>query len=674
VDTAIQRQWLNISENDFWSSIRLRKGDKHAGVLREAVAPGMGRKKAKAYAALGDYLQAVLRDEWDIFRSKAKAPDPRKLEDLYNNKITSWYQTYQFDGEIDFNTKDLLEFSGFHYLGWMEPAIAQLICVPDDERARAWLIRTMTRYYGMRNRIRKAGDTHVLFDMLGMSGRHETFLRIYLALLHSGGVPTALAEGLLKLILGQGRALHHVLERFFVHNIHTAACFGQFILSRRMRMFAESVQWERRSLGHLVKHTDRSFFPDGGHLERCWGYGMHTLWRMIQVYHFARRTGGMGRREAYYLRNLRRACRWYAKTTAFGERRPGYGDDGVGRASEIVDHALTIFPKGTDRSLGVDRTKSYLMDTSRFAILRNGDSKDSVYLTLTYGDYAGWHSHFDSLSLNLWRGDQPILQEQSRFDSYGAPLDHTFRAPDAHNAVLVDGWPYDSRFDDGCMDVAWYSDERVDYFSAYHRAYREQPAHMHRTYVASGDAIVRRTVLFVKDPGYAVVLDCVQGEPGPAFNRAISGIWHATAPFTKLGPDLVRTRGRNACLLAWAYPDGIHRTETMVDYTREESGGNNERYRLRVRRWEPFGYQGCLGFVTLLYPFVGRMPKASIRPLKTTGGQRFRTEALDVLTPAGRDVIILNPERLEGFAVRGRNVEDRASVRLGRRRGQSVVN
>ena len=647
-----------ISEKNFWSALR---------GPTEAIEFGLAGKKAAAYRKLGEYLADELAADWDGFRAKAEPhpPTDKAVSDVLRGRFASYSYTFDLGEKIDFTSDAIPADAGFFYMGWMGPVIGRVM-LTGGQHERAWLIDTFNRLYAARDRLRSSLGHPIFDDMLAMSGLPETYLRIYLGLLHSGGMPTKTAEALLKLTLGVGRALHARINRFIVHNIHTAGCFGLFFLSRRMRVFTESSQWEELALAHLIKHADRSFFPDGGHLERCWGYGEHTLWRMVLAYEFARATGGMGERERHYVNRLRRAYQWYARTLAPGEISPAFGDDGIGPASQIIDRALTIFPEGTDRSLGVDRTKSYLMDASGFAIMRNGDADDSLYCTLTFGDYCGWHAHFDCLSMNLWRGGRPLLEELGRFGSYGGPLDHTFRAPEAHNQVLVDGHPYDNRIDDGALDVAWHSDARLDYFSAYHRAFREVASHRHRTYVASDDLLVRRTVVFVKDPGYVVVLDSVQHEHQRYFNRAISALWHAPEPFKALGPGLMRTGGRTGCLLAWAYPDGIQRMETSVSYTNEDSEGHGARHRLRVRRWEPLGHQGCLGFVTLLYSFEGKPPNVSISPLKTASGQRFRAEAMEIVTPAGEDVIVLNPERLDGFEYRRKPIE--ARWRFHRRR------
>ena len=107
-----------------------------------------------------------------------------------------------------------------------------------------------------------------------------------------------------------------------------------------------------------------------------------------------------------------------------------------------------------------------------------------------------------------------------------------------------------------------------------------------------------------------------------------------------------------------------------VDYTRGESGerlagGYGERHGLRVRRWMDLPYDGCLGFVTLIHPFVGRLPEVHIRPLAAAGTRLFRAEALEVTSAARRDLILLNPELLAGFKWHGEELTARARVHLG---------
>ncbi|MBI2440519.1 MAG: hypothetical protein HYV35_04015 [Lentisphaerae bacterium] len=263
-----------------------------------------------------------------------------------------------------------------------------------------------------------------------------------------------------------------------------------------------------------------------------------------------------------------------------------------------------------------------------------------------------------------------------RFGPYSNPLDQMFRAPESHNLMLIDGMIYDSRLVAG-RDVQWFSNEFIDYFSAYHRAYRFFVYGRDASPVSPNiEAKVRRTVVLVKNPGYVVVLDSVEDINAPNFNRAISQYWHSPRPFRVVGPGQVRTVGNKACLLVCGQPESLHRLDTGVDFAGKEIahlGQGYERYSLRARRWLPLNHLGISGFTTVLYPFTGRMPKIAIRPLSAANNPLWKTEAIEVSSPHGRDQIILNPECHKGFTVQGRPVNSLAVVRLGNRRGEVLV-
>ena len=84
-------------------------------------------------------------------------------------------------------------------------------------------------------------------------------------------------------------------------------------------------------------------------------------------------------------------------------------------------------------------------------------------------------------------------------------------------------------------------------------------------------------------------------------------------------------------------------------------------------------YSGVVGFATLLYPFKGATPKVAIRPVSMKGAVPFCAEAFEVRTPAGRDTIVLNPERLDGLVWNGRKFTARCMVKLGKGREKVVV-
>ena len=663
----------SISDADFWSHLRAQKGSEPSVSLEEAIRLGRAGHQAKGYAKLAAFHRAARTGSWELAREAAQRAAQTSAAEIIET-------IDEFAGSLRHpqprHTPTLPgargDGSGVPHMesiiALVRPVTLHLIRT-GDKRVRAFVADAL-RYCFRHRRTLSEGGGYPLNTMLPAHDQFHFFWWSYLALIRTGRIPTNAAEAAMKLIMGLGRSMQRQTERYIVHNIFTAACYGMFFLGRTMKEFREAGAWEEHSLACLDLDFDRSFFTDGGHLERNWGYGCYTLGRLNHVWEFANRTGGMRGREAHFSEGLRRAYRFYAYTLDPNDISPGFGDEGLKPLGHVLDEALEgdLFPGGIRRDLGVDRSASLLMEGSGIAVMRNGSKPVSTYANVTFGDHAGWHSHLDLLSMNLRSMGEILIEEAPRFGPYEHPMDLLWRAPEAHNQLLVDSFLYDSR---PCVgeEVAWHTDEHLDYFSACHRAYRQIPPQGHRDFKHSGDLLVRRTIVFVKEPGYLLVLDSVRDEVSEAFNRATSAYWHSPNRFEVVGPSSARTGGRRACLMAWAYPESIQRIETGVDFAPEDLPDGhaplrNQWYRLRARTWMPTSHDGCLGFATVLFPFRGRRPEVTVRTAKLTGRVRYRAEAFEVTTPAGRDTFVLNPEGMPGLCVRGRPVNARARVKL----------
>ena len=663
--------FFNISENDLWSHLKVPENASvgSAGLLRYAIRLGKEGKKAKAYSRLNTWYATQRSDAWVLVMddaSDAELPTSAHIRKTIRLSLRGLYLATPGDEPIQ-TFEDARLHAG--------PLVNHLIHTGDKRTISFLSDLLVSCYRGAQNLAGRGG--YPLNCMLGAYTQFEFVWRAYLALAHAGPVRPKCVEAVMKLQLGLGRAMQQATERYIVHNIFTAACYGLFFLARSMREFSEASGWESHCLRMFKTDFRRSWFPDGGHAERNWGYGSYTLGRLTHVYQFAMRTGGLGNHQEKFEEALRRAYCFYAKTLGPNDLAPGFGDEGLMKLGHVLDAGVSsgVFPAGTSRDLGVDRSKSYLMEGSGVAIMRNGTSPGSAFANVTFGDFAGWHSHMDLLSMDFRAGKEVLLQEVPRFGPYEHPMDVLWRKEEAHNQLLVDGFHYDSRPVSG-QDVAWYSDDHIDYFSAFHTAYRQMPPQEGwRTHHASGDLIVRRTILFVKEPGYCLVLDAVWDEQTGSLNRSTSTWWHSPQKFRVLGPGLVRTQGgsrRTSCLLVWAYPDSLRRIEIGIDYTKEDAGeewhGHGEWHNLRAKTWMPTGHTGCLGFATVLFPFTGGLPSVSIRPLKLSGHIPYRTQAFEVTTPLGRDLFALNPEHMSDISIHGQPVSGRALVQLGGRK------
>ncbi|MCX5659453.1 MAG: heparinase II/III family protein [Planctomycetota bacterium] len=678
----------NISDRAFWSALRLPPKGPRSELLLEAIALGKRGKRDDAYRLLAAHHRLALKTEWEHVRASAKkqpAPKAETLNDTLRHKFNAWHlQWVEFGPKIDWFPSSLTHDCrhGFHYMGWLRPAVTAFIQT-GEQRYADFLVDLLTQYYDARDDARWRDDIRPLvFSGLGIAGRLPTFVAAYLALLDHGDLPAHTVEAFTKTFLGFGRYLDALLQTFVpANNGFCVATAALLHLARAFPEFDESPKWDAKAVKFIVQQAEEGFYEDGGNRERVWGYGLMHVHALTNAYDLASRYGGLGRHDAKILKAVRLACQWYAKSSGPGPRGmfPTYGDAGTDNRLSWVGDVQRFFPNDPPSEThlwGADRTKSYLLEPSGFAILRNGNQPDDTHINISTGEFAGWHSHWDLLSMNFWSKGVRLLEELCRFGPYANPLDTLLRAPESHNLCLIDGQVYDSRMVRG-QDVFLHSDERIDYFSAYHRAYRYYVYGREGQNVSPNvEALVRRTVVLVKDAGYAVVLDSVTDINHPGFNRAITQHWHSPYPFQKLGRDRARTKGKSACLMVWAQPDSLHRIEPGVDFAGAEVahlGTAEDRYSLRARRWMPVEYQGIVGFTTVIYPFVGATPKVDVRVLPTKGGSQWKTEAIEITSPAGVDRITLNPERLAGLSVEGKRFTARARVTLGGSRGETIV-
>jgi len=681
----------DITDKQFWAAVRVPRNMKNAELLREAAALGRAGRFDEAYNTLGAHHRLALAQEWQAIRAaqlQLPAPQPQKLADLLKLEINAWHLVVvKFNQKIDWFPESIPSDCrhGFHYMGWLSPAVTALIQT-GEKKYRDFLADVFVQYHDARNDPRWKNQIRPLvFSGLGMSGRTPILLAGYLALLAQGHVPAPVVASFAKHMLGFGRQLHHQLDRYVPANNAFCVSVGTLMhVARAFPEFSEAPAWDKKAVAFLVEIARKGFFKDGGNTERVWGYGLMHVGPLARSYDLAQRYGGLGRHDPLILETLRRCYQWYAKTSGPAPKGlfPTFGDAGTDNCLRWIGDVQRYFPNepATDTHLwGVDRTQSCLLEPSGFAILRNGNHPDATYINADFGPFAGWHSHWDLLSMNLWSHGVRLLEEQCRFGPYANPLDTLFRQPESHNLCLIDGMIYDNRDVKG-ENVAWHSDERIDYFSATHRAYRYFVFGREGKGVSPNiEALVRRTIILVKNPGYAVVLDSVCDTNHAVFNRAISQHWHSPAPFEVLARNCVQIKkqGDASALMIWAQPQSLHRLDVGVDFAGEEVahlGTAEDRFNLRARRWMGLDHKGkCVGFTTVIFPFKGRTPSVDVRVLDTTGGGPWQTEAIEVVGPSGRDVIALNPENLPGFALGKKAVTGKALVELGNGRGKSVV-
>ncbi|OGV72138.1 MAG: hypothetical protein A2269_05195 [Lentisphaerae bacterium RIFOXYA12_FULL_60_10] len=637
---------VNISEDDFWSAQSPARGRGNKRLLAEAVRDGLAGRQKQAYTLLAAYHAQSLAREWAAIQGGELpvnywAPKQTLREVLAHKLWIRVDQAVQFNPRINWD----LSFTGsnIHSFYWILPLFYAYAKKPRADYAAA-LRDFLLQYYEARNRFRWHGpDYHPAYTALAASIKfHHTF-PIYVALADNGHLTPRVTEAWMKLMLGMSRALYRRETDLVLGNqtITNAAAFG--IFGSAFPEFAESAAMRRRALIRIDQNVTRGFLPDGGYFERSFDYGGVSLkgsagaLRVMDRHRplppaYRRRIGGI----------LLRASRFFAKTFAPGDYRPGYADGCLARSPGIITAARDFFPPGTPPDLGVDRGASYHLPDTGFSVMRNGVGKS--YALFNHGRCNLWHCHMDLLNLDVWAFGIPFLVEAGRFGSYGEPMSRLFRMPELHNTPAVDGQTYDERYPEGMTgtDIGWHSNARFDYASAVHRAYRgNQPV-----LPQAQDYRIRRQVVLNKRAGYFLVLDSALPE-GESAAGVISQYWLSPFPFTVQAPGRACAKhGPHGLLVVADAGPWLRRTETRTVYTAAESTGNLEfpaRHQLRLQCWSNAGSTGAIGCITLLVPFTGKPPHIRLRREPPGEGLAFLAEHITVTSGSHTDTWTFKP-------------------------------
>lgn len=666
MDRYLKTRIETISERDFWGSMKPAAG------LRDAIAAGLAGRREKAYHLLGEYHAQTLAGEAEAFvqsvRSGSRAADAAKrkkdADQVLRHDIVGWHTLRrQFGPRIDFNA----DFGrsgqyGFHYLGWLLPVINQYAAT-DDTKYRDGFLDIIGQYYEQRTGLtHRIPHLHPVYYELGAHAKARLLLPAYALLARDPAVGAGAREGMLKLLMGFGRSLFRLQESGYrAGNWQIVGCASLYHLGAAFPEWREAAGWRKRANALLVEHARRDFFADGGHGERCWGYGFMSLGGIIEFYESAQRHGLLAARErGFWSRFLRRGLTWFAHTTSPTGHHLNYGDGGISSAQGVFDTAARLFPdlaRGPGL-LGVDRSRSEILRPSGYAFMRGGSDPEAPFLSVNFGRYGGGHTHRDLLDFSLWSFGRPLIEEVGRWGSYDNPLDSLFRSEQAHNQIVIEHARME-REKHEAHDVRWHSSEDADAFSAWHEAYP--------------GIRIRRQIVFLKPAGWFLVFDTISAKE---YIFQASSYLHAPAPFLPAGAGRWRTAGSPACLVAVAEPSELRRTATGVDYGRADTGTgvakhsyefSAERHRLVLSRWRDVGDPRPITFAMLLVPFKGRAaPRAELRPLALSGRPAAGAAAFEARVGARRDLVVFNGNGGRAQCA-GHATAAPVSVRIGRR-------
>ncbi len=430
---------------------------------------------------------------------------------ILRNRIRVWGDRVESFGDtVDFN-RDVGRSGkyGFHYWLWARPLLSAAVLTGDDRYVTKFR-ELFTRWYEQRNGIdRSIPDFDPVYYELGLGVRTKPFVDYYL--MPEKDRPWSTHRDMLKTFLGAGRWLYQLeeWEGYRPGNWQIVGSFALVQLALTVPEFKESPAWLALGLLRLTQHLDRDFFADGGHSERSpRNYTSLTyltyrnLAYLLDAYHTqpeiaARIRAAIGRTIDW----------WVAMMTPLGET-PALNDSHRGlfaaRIMEDADRMLGIkegaavvhrLQDGTAGGAGaLPPYTSRHLPASGFSIMRSSWDRDALYLSITYGPFAGFHSHADLLAFELYAYGKAMAVDAG----LGMTYDDTLYVPwykstRAHNTVALNDSDM-AREGYAGENVVWESGPDLDYFSADHRGYAER------------GAVHRRQILFVK-PSYWVVFD-----------------------------------------------------------------------------------------------------------------------------------------------------------------------
>ncbi len=344
-------------------------------------------------------------------------------------------------------------------------------------------------------------------------------------------MPDAFRGRFLDSLYAHGRHIEGNLSVYFSPNTHLMGeAVALHALGALFPEFPRARRWRRQG-GELVRAQMRAQVQaDGSHFEHSSYYHGYALDLLMF-------SAVIEEMPPDYLAGLTRMAEYLDALLGPQRSLPFLGDDDGGRVfhpygprDRFGRASLAAFSgcAGEDyaeigawwlagRALGnyAARRGSRLFQNSGLAVMESGD----VHLIADAGPFGmgrGGHSHSDTLSFVLRRGQEDLLVDAGTFTYVSdAKLRDWFRGSAAHNTVRIDGLdqatpggPFRWMDKPEVETSAWTSQEDSDFLGAICR-YR-------------GIVHLRR-ILFVK-PALIVVVDEITGPPG---EHLVEQFWHS---------------------------------------------------------------------------------------------------------------------------------------------------
>ena len=533
----VRERIREISDSDLWGSMALdRPGLKkvrdavregNSGAAAAAWSAYWNAKRQPSYITQTDHLfldTDLLTDTASFCTALHNSPEERdtilsRAAMMLQNVIRPWGDAViRFGERVDFNREVGQSGKyGFHYWMWSRPLIMAFV-LTGDQKYLSGFDRLFNSWYDQRNSISSSiPGLDVVYYELGLGVRNRMFIENYLLPYRERTAATH--ARMLKTVLAAGRWLYE-LERWEGYRPGNWQVHGSYMLVQIALVFPEfreSGAWLGIGLQRITEHMKEDFYADGGHSERA--PRNYTLATYLNYRNIAYLLDAYGVRSD--VRDLIQASMgktidwWLSMITPTGEI-PAINDShrGLFPASILRDGARlfrkpqayavlrNLFGETGAESGPLPGYTSRHMPASGFSVMRTEWTPEALYLTVNYGPYAGFHTHFDMLDFEIYAYGKPLAIDAGIGLTYDDPLYNIwYRSSRAHNMVTVNDSSIEREGIEG-ERIRWGTTHSADFFSGEHSGYRRF------------GVLLRRQIAFVKPSFWFILDDVVSSHSG----------------------------------------------------------------------------------------------------------------------------------------------------------------
>ncbi|HMK39677.1 MAG TPA: alginate lyase family protein, partial [Bacteroidota bacterium] len=349
---------------------------------------------------------------------------------------------------------------------------------------------------------------------------------------------------ILKTMITAGRWLYE-LERWEGYRAGNWQVHGAYMLVQIALVFPEfreSDAWLRIGLQRLTEHMDEDFFPDGGHSERApRNYTLATYLNYRNVAYLLESYRVRGDVLQRIRASMGKTIDWWITMITPTGEVPAINDSHRGLfPAAILRDGARLF--GKPQAYAVLRNllgetggetgplpayTSRHMPESGFSIMRTDWTPAALYLSVNYGPFAGFHTHFDMLDFEMYAYGKAMAVDAGLGLTYDDTLYNSwYRTSRAHNMVTVNDSSIEREGISG-EQIRWGSTRSLDYFSGEHRGYRRF------------GVLERRQIALVKPSYWFIRDDIISSHPGDT----LSWYFHTPERLVRAGAGFSSAQG-----------------------------------------------------------------------------------------------------------------------------------